>query len=110
MGVLATTTDGRPIEAWAIASARDLAGLSRQAMADELAKLTGDHWSAVMVSRLEQGKKRATYATVVAVAHITGVPIRWFHLHPAEPGDTTRYPDSASDLGVWAGSTLEVAA
>ena len=78
MAVATKTADGRPLVAWAIASARDYAGLTQPAMAEELARVTGERWTAPMVWKLERGTKRATWDIVQAVSAITGLPVRWF--------------------------------
>lgn len=87
-----TTNDGRPISAWAVASARDFHGLTQVKMAERMTEATGKKWSEVMIRNLESGKRKASYADIDAVSDITGVPIAWFRADPTDSGvSTLRY-------------------
>lgn len=76
---------GRPLEAWAIESARDYAGLSRDELASRLNEtLTPDRpYTYDSIREMERGlRRRASFAEVSTIATITGFPISWFQSNP----------------------------
>lgn len=82
-GAKQAVPEGRPLEAWAIESARDFAGMSREELAEELTKRIGRPYNYGTVREMERGlRRKVSFAEVSAVAAITGFPLAWFQLNP----------------------------
>lgn len=76
---MTTTAAGRSVQAWAVQSARERIGMSREQLAARLTEATGQRWSPVMVRNLELGEKRIEAAWIPVLADILDAP-RWFLL------------------------------
>lgn len=86
--------EGRALEGWAIESAREFAGKSREALAEALNTAAQKdprplglkpHYTYDSVKQMELGTRRAvTTAELRVIAEVTGFPLSWFTSNPKE--------------------------
>jgi len=95
----------------AIEFGRELIGQSREDLAAELTRETGDEWSYQMVAKLENGRKVFTVDLLQTIAKIQELPFEWYLVDPrsrlgrvgVNPGSL----NSTTDSGRYGGVNLQ---
>jgi len=67
----------------AVAAARKLRGQTQEELAELLTEATDEHWSRVMVARLERGDKRLDVDALLAIANLHDLPVEFYLYGPA---------------------------
>ncbi|GEM_PF-5766317 len=79
----------------AIKAGRALAGQTQADLARALEEATGEHWTSIMVTKLERGDRKLTVDLLLTIAQIQELPIEFYLYGPAATV-TNRGPDRAN--------------
>lgn len=83
----------RTTTAWAVKAGRDLRGLSREELAQQLAERTGSRWTHLMVRELENGGKVIPADLVPVLGQVLDLPLEFLLYGPRSSAGsvTNRY-------------------